>query len=43
VTLGAQAVLTLPPDKSLYVSFSGQIGQSNYANYNIGGGFRMTF
>ena len=43
VTLGAQAVLTLPPDKSLYVSFSGQIGQSNYANYNIGGGFRITF
>lgn len=43
VTLGAQAVLTLPQDKSLYVSFSSQMGQSNYATYNVGGGFRMTF
>lgn len=43
VTLVAQAVLTLGQDKSLYASFSGQMGQSNYATYNVGGGFRMTF
>ncbi len=43
VTLGAQAVLTLQPDKFLYVSFSGQMGQSNYSTGNVGVGFRMTF
>jgi len=43
VTLGAQTVLTIKQDKSLYVNFSGQLGQSNYSTYNIGVGFRMAF
>ena len=43
VTLGAQTVMTIGQDKSLYVSASGQIGQSNYSTYNISAGFQMAF
>lgn len=43
LTLGAQAVLTLPREKYLYISISGQTGQSNYSAVNAGLGFRMTF
>jgi outer membrane autotransporter protein len=43
VTLGGQALLTLPRDRSLYVNVSGQTGRSDYSAFNVGLGFRMAF
>lgn len=43
VTVGGQAVLTLPQDRSLYVNVSGQMGRSDSSALNVGLGFRMSF